>query len=98
MAASMVNNTFLKEGKRKGKERRKEDTTGFTSLGYLHTVNRKPSSPPEQDDIQISSGIVLLDQVLYYVFFAWLGFEAIKRTESFFPIFSKKSLYIQVFY
>ena len=43
-ARSMVNNTFLKEG-----EREKEETTGFMSLGYLQTVNRKPSSPPEQE-------------------------------------------------
>lgn len=47
-ACSMVNDTFLKKGKRKGRERRKRQI-GFTSLGYLYTVNMKPSSPPEQE-------------------------------------------------
>lgn len=41
-ACSMVNDTFLKEGKGKDRRRRK---TGFISAGYLHTVNMKPYTP-----------------------------------------------------
>ena len=102
-ACSMVNDTFLKEGKRKGRDRRKRQT-GFTSLGYLYTVNMKPSSPPEQEGqpnlfTNCPTRPSSPEIANYSVFFVWLAFEAIKRTESFFTIFSKRSLYIlQGFY